>query len=76
MSTSDYKKMLEQLKPKPAKYKRFQKHNSPKERSCGKALRKCTRCGRLGAHINKYKLNLCRQCFREIASKIGFKQYS
>ena len=26
--------------------------------------------------IEKYGLNLCRQCFREIAADIGFKKYS
>ncbi|RLJ03398.1 MAG: hypothetical protein DRP11_00775 [Candidatus Aenigmatarchaeota archaeon] len=26
--------------------------------------------------IRKYGLYYCRQCFREIAEKIGFKKYS
>ena len=25
--------------------------------------------------VRKYGLNLCRQCFREVAEKIGFKKY-
>ncbi|MFH1054386.1 MAG: 30S ribosomal protein S14 [Candidatus Woesearchaeota archaeon] len=52
------------------------KFNTPKERSCGKSKKNCRRCGRKGGHIDKYGLKLCRQCFREIATKIGFKQYS
>lgn len=76
MTTSSHTKVFKQLKAKPPKLKKFFKHNAPKERSCGKRLKKCRRCGRNGAHINKYGLNLCRQCFREIAKKIGFKQYS
>jgi small subunit ribosomal protein S14 len=76
MTTSDYRKAFTQLKVKPAKLQKYIKHNKPKNRSCGKALRKCRRCGRTGAHIQKYGLHLCRQCFREIAQEIGFKKYS
>ncbi|MBT7903551.1 30S ribosomal protein S14 [Candidatus Woesearchaeota archaeon] len=68
--------MLSQLSVKPAKYKKFIKHNKPKERSCGVATKECRRCGRNRGHIDKYGLDLCRQCFREIATKIGFKKYS
>ncbi|MEK6820317.1 MAG: 30S ribosomal protein S14 [Nanoarchaeota archaeon] len=52
------------------------KHNKPKERKTGIVSKKCERCGRFGAHISSYGLNLCRQCFREIAEEIGFKKYS
>lgn len=76
MTTSDYKKAFTQLENKPTIKKKFLKHNKPKKRSCGKALRKCRRCGRNGAHIQKYGLRLCRQCFREIAKKLGFKKYN
>ena len=76
MTTSDYKKVLAQLKPKPAKYKKFIKHNAPKERSCGRAKKSCRRCGRARAHIDKYGLDLCRQCFRNIAASIGFKKFN
>ncbi|MBR9690088.1 30S ribosomal protein S14 [Candidatus Woesearchaeota archaeon] len=54
---------------------KFQKNNVPKQRSCGIAKKKCRRCGRNRAHIDKYSLNLCRQCFREIATDLGFKKY-
>ena len=76
MSYSSYTKVFKQLKVKPDVLKKFLKHNSPKQRSCGENLRRCTRCGRSGAHIRSYGLHLCRQCFREIADKIGFKKYS
>ncbi len=76
MTYSDYRKGFKQLKTKPAKMQRFIKHNSPKKRSCGINLRKCKRCGRVGGHIQKYGLHLCRQCFREIATKLGFKKYN
>jgi len=76
MTASSHKKVFKQLKSKPKKLKKFIKHNAPKKRSCGKSLKKCSKCGRIGGHISKYGLNLCRQCFKEIATKIGFKKYS
>ncbi|MBS3128581.1 30S ribosomal protein S14 [Candidatus Woesearchaeota archaeon] len=76
MTTSDYRKAFKQLKNKPVKLAKFKKHNSPKPRTAGRALRKCRRCGRMRAHNRKYGLNLCRQCFREVAVKIGFRKYS
>ncbi len=76
MTASDWKKILKQLKNKPEKMQKFLKHNKPKERKTGIAKRKCERCGRFGAHIKSYGLNLCRQCFREIAKEIGFEKYS
>ena len=36
----------------------------------------CDRCGRKRGLIPKYGMHLCRQCFREKASEIGFKKYS
>jgi small subunit ribosomal protein S14 len=76
MSVSDWRKIMKQIQNKPEKVARFLKHNKPKERKLGIASRKCERCGRIGAHISSYGLNLCRQCFREIAEEIGFKKYS
>ncbi|MBD3204607.1 30S ribosomal protein S14 [Candidatus Woesearchaeota archaeon] len=78
MTTSDYKKVLKQIKSKPAKVKKFKKHNLPKERSCGRANAKCGRCGRTGngGHVGKYGLDLCRCCFREVATSLGFKKFS
>lgn len=76
MTYSSHTKAFSQLKAKPEKLKKFVKHNAPKKRSCGINLKKCSRCGRVRGQIKKYGLHLCRQCFREIATKIGFKQYS
>ena len=76
MTASDWKKTLKQLERKPAVKTKFIKHCKPKERKTGIAVKKCERCGRFGAHISSYGLNLCRQCFREIAVEIGFKKYS
>ncbi len=76
MGASDWKKVTKQLKNKPAKLSKFLKHNKPQERKFGIATQRCERCGRFGAHISSYGLNLCRQCFREIAVEIGFHKYS
>jgi len=76
MTASDWNKVMKQLNSKPVIKAKFLKHNKPKERKIGIAAKKCERCGRFGAHIKSYGLNLCRQCFREIATEIGFKKYS
>ena len=70
---SGYEKVLKSLTGKKNKYNRFKKHNSPKERTFGKSTCICKKCGRVGSGIiRKYNLNYCRQCFREIAKRIGF----
>ncbi len=76
MTASDWNKLLKQLKNKPAVMKKFLKFSKPKIRTTGIARKKCERCGRFGAHLSQYNLNLCRQCFREIAEDIGFEKYS
>lgn len=76
MTTSDYKKAFKQLKAKPVKLSKYIKHNAPKYRSCSIVSKKCRRCGRTHAHVGKYGLHLCRQCFRDTATNIGFKKYS
>lgn len=76
MSYSNYEKVFKQLMSKPEKLKKFMKHNAQKNRGMGISSKRCQRCGRIRAHIDKYGLNLCRQCFRDIATKIGFKKYS
>ncbi|MHA1229509.1 MAG: 30S ribosomal protein S14 [Candidatus Helarchaeota archaeon] len=45
-------------------------------RKFGKGSRKCWRCGTHRGLIRQYKLNICRRCFREVASKLGFRKYS
>ncbi len=76
MTYSDYKKVFKQLRTKQLKLAKFMKYNAPKERSCGAAKKRCGRCGRIGAHVGKYGLDYCRQCFREVAPLIGFKKYN
>ena len=76
MTASDWNKITKQLRKKPTVLKKFLRHCKPKERKSGIALKKCGRCGRFGAHLSQYNLNLCRHCFREIAEEIGFKKYS
>lgn len=76
MTASDWKKILKELRKKPEIMEKFLKHNKPKDRKTGIAKKKCERCGRFGAHIKSYGLNLCRHCFREIAEEIGFKKYN
>jgi len=76
MTKSSYTKVFKQLKKKPAKLAKLQKHNAPKKRTCGRALKKCRRCGSNSGHIQKYNLKLCRKCFRDIAKSIGFRKYA
>lgn len=76
MTASDWNKITKQLKKKPVILNKFLKFNKPKARKMGISAKKCERCGRFGAHIKQYNLNLCRQCFREIAEEIGFHKYS
>lgn len=75
MTASDYEKIAKQLKNKPVVLNKFLKFNKPRKRTSGVAMRKCERCKRFGAHLKQYNLNLCRQCFREIAEEIGFHKY-
>ena len=76
MTASDLKKQFKQLDAKPVVKRKVLKHNEPKERKIGVASRKCERCGRFGAHIRSYGINMCRHCCREVAVEIGFKKYS
>jgi len=76
MTTSDHKKMLKQLEGKPGKYIKFLKLNAPKKRSCGKATVRCKRCGTYRGMISKYGLGVCRRCFRDIATQLGFKKFN
>jgi ribosomal protein S14 len=76
MGASNHEKMLKQLKNKPVKMQKYLKHNKPKKRTTGKALRRCEQTDQFGGHIKMYGLNLCRQAFREIAEELGFKKFS
>ncbi|MBT3404829.1 30S ribosomal protein S14 [archaeon] len=67
---------MTQLDNKPAIKAKFLKHNKPRDRKFGVAAQKCENCGRFGARVNSYGLNLCRHCFRKLAVEIGFTKYS
>ncbi|KAG2190153.1 hypothetical protein INT46_010742 [Mucor plumbeus] len=45
-------------------------------KSFGKGSRQCRVCAHRAGLIRKYNLNVCRQCFREYASDIGFHKVS
>ena len=76
MTASDWNKITKQLKGKPAVLAKFLKNCKPKLRKTGIASKKCERCGRFGGHLGQYNLNMCRHCFREIATEIGFHKYN
>ena len=40
----------------------------------GRGANECKMCGRKQGLVRRYNIMLCRQCFREWASKIGFKK--
>ena len=75
MTTKVWHKTLKQLKVKAVKLQKYVKHNATKARTTGQNTVRCQRCGQHRGHNSKYGLNLCRQCFRKIALKIGFKKY-
>ncbi len=76
MTTSDYRKTFKQLKAKPEILEKYKKHNAPKQRTTGQYRIHCARCYRTQGFVRKYGLCLCRHCFREIASSLGFKKYN
>lgn len=75
MTASSYKKIMKQIENKPVKLNKFIRFNQPRSRKFGIASFPCRNCGRTSGHIKKYGLNLCRQCFRELAPSLGFKKY-
>lgn len=74
MTTKNYSKVFNQLDAKPAKKAKYEKHNAPKSRPFGNANTKCDTCGSTRGHISKYGLSICRRCFRQNATKLGFKK--
>ena len=40
----------------------------------GRGSRWCKRCGDYTAVIQKYDLSICRRCFREVATSLGFRK--
>lgn len=71
-----FKNMKKQIEKKPEKLAKVMKFNAPKERSSGRAKSECRLCGKTEGVISKYGLLYCRQCFREIAEKLGFNKFN
>ena len=40
----------------------------------GRGANECQMCGRKQGLVRRHNIMLCRQCFRDNAAKIGFKQ--
>lgn len=40
----------------------------------GRGANECLMCGRKQGLVRRYNIMLCRQCFRENATRIGFKK--
>ncbi|MFA5363621.1 MAG: 30S ribosomal protein S14 [Candidatus Bathyarchaeia archaeon] len=51
------------------------KQQAETQRKFGKGSHPCRRCGSYGSVIRRYGLDLCRQCFREVAPDLGFRKY-
>ncbi|MBM3291374.1 30S ribosomal protein S14 [Candidatus Bathyarchaeota archaeon] len=49
--------------------------NEKKKRTTGSGRRSCVRCGNHNGLIRRYGLNICRRCFREVASSLGFTKF-
>ena len=75
MTASAYHKAFTQLASKPAKMKKYLKHNMPKQRKFGRRTKRCRFCGGMRGHIGLYGIDACRRCFRELAKSMGFKKY-
>ncbi len=76
MTVSNYKSILNVIKNKPGKIKKYNKNNVPKDRKCGFSIHKCQVCLRTGGYVGKYGIGLCRHCFRDFAQKLGFKKFN
>lgn len=74
MTAKNYEKVYNQLKAKPAKWKKYQKHNAPKKRDFGRGITRCKFCGTTRGLVGQYDLDICRRCFRLNATKLGFKK--
>ncbi|WP_067048236.1 30S ribosomal protein S14 [Methanofollis ethanolicus] len=44
------------------------------KKKLGRGANKCQICGRKQGLVSRYNIMFCRQCFREWASKMGFKK--
>jgi len=49
-------------------------HCHPHNKGKGKEGAGCRVCGNVHGVIHKYRMNICRRCFRERAQAIGFEK--
>jgi len=75
MTAKNWKKSFDILSHKKAESGRMLKFNKPQEKKFGRGKRVCDICGRKGSLIRRYSLNVCRQCFRDVAKNIGFNKF-
>ena len=75
MTAKNWKKAFKQIEHKKAERTRQLKFNKPKDRICGRGTRRCELCDRRKSLIRRFSLNICRQCFRDVAHDIGFRKY-
>ena len=74
MTSKNYRKAKTQLGSKPTKWKKYKKHNAPKERKFGRGVTRCDLCGTTRGVMLQFELKICRKCFRLNARKLGFKK--
>jgi ribosomal protein S14 len=75
MTAKDWKKTFNSISHKKAESGRMLKFNKPTEKKFGRGKRICNICGRRKGLIRRYSLNICRQCFRDVARSIGFNKF-
>ncbi len=46
-----------------------------KEYKFERRKKRCKMCGVQKGVISKYKLNICRRCFKQNAERLGFKKF-
>jgi small subunit ribosomal protein S29e len=60
-------------KETPAKKKQKAKNEKMKKRTAG--VRECRICGTRKGMIRKYRLGICRRCFKDRAKDLGWEKY-
>ncbi|MEI7961592.1 MAG: 30S ribosomal protein S14 [archaeon] len=62
-------------KPKTIPVKRKQKSKNDKMKKRESGVRECKICGTRKGMIRKYKLGICRRCFKDRAQDLGWEKY-
>ena len=74
MSMADFESKAEK-KPKTIPVKRKQKSKNDKMKKREVGVRECRICGTRKGMIRKYKLGICRRCFKDRAHDLGWEKY-